>query len=113
MAATSTMKPSRSKATPHSKAKPSGTSRAMGTQFTYDYLLVEYLKEISNEITYISLITSSIFILLLLDIFQPAGIESFDLIRLIFIVFIVGGFFLYALSSWTKRRIEASFRAIL
>ena len=81
--------------------------------FTYEYLLIEYLKEISNEITYTILITTSLFILLMLDIFQPKNIQSFELIRTVFIVFIVGGFFMYGLSSWTKRRIENRFNNIL
>lgn len=79
----------------------------------YEYLLVEYLKEISNEMTYLVLVVSSLFLFVLLDVL-PLGVppEQFNVVRLVFILFIVGGFALFGLSNITKRKIEKKFELI-
>ena len=78
----------------------------------YEYLLVEYLKEMSNEITYLLLVVSCLFLYLLID-FLPST-YSFDqqVLKAVFIVLILGGFGLFGLSNATKRKIEEKFEAI-
>lgn len=89
----------------------------------YEYLLVEYVKEISNEVTYLLLIVTSLFLYILMDLFpgrigesQTAvrllGLNSVDMLRLVFILLIVGGFILFGLSNYTKRNIEKKFEGI-
>lgn len=79
----------------------------------YEYLLVEYLKEISNELTYLVLIVCALFLFVLIDI-MPSFVPSADagdygMIRLVFILLIVGGFALFGVSNITKRKIEKKF----
>lgn len=78
----------------------------------YEYLLVEYLKEISNEITYLVLVVCSLFLYIMLDYLSsvsPVSSSSYDMIRVIFILLIIGGFGLFGMSNITKRRIERKF----
>jgi len=79
----------------------------------YEYLLVEYLKEISNEITYLILIISSLFLFVLIDIIPNFSTETplggYESIKLVFILIIIGGFALFGVSGITKRRIEKKF----
>ena len=83
---------------------------------TYEYLLVEYIKEISNELTYLVLIVCALFLFVLIDIiptFIPTpSAETYNLIRLIFILLIVGGFALFGVANITKRKIEKKFELI-
>jgi len=79
---------------------------------SYEYLLVEYLKEMSNEITYLVLIVASLFMYVLLDLLQLSAQPDYEIIRSIFILMIIGGFGLFGLSSMTKRKIEKKFEAM-
>lgn len=85
----------------------------------YEYLLVEYLKEISNELTYLILIVAALFLFVLIDIipsFVPTGeaigAGSYEMIRTVFILLIVLGFALFGISNITKRKIEKKFEMI-
>lgn len=89
----------------------------------YEYLLVEYVKEISNEVTYLLLIVTSLFLYILVDLFpdkmgeaqtvvRSLGLSSVDMLRLVFILLIIGGFILFGLSNYTKRNIEGKFEDI-
>lgn len=80
---------------------------------TYEYLLIEYIKEISNEMTYLVLIVVSLFLFVMSDIFPLVEPQHFNIIRLIFVLLIVGGFALFGMSNITKRRIERKFELIL
>jgi len=76
---------------------------------TYEYLLVEYLKEISNEITYLLLMILSLFLYLMIEFLQlPKSVDT-EVIKLVFIILVLGGFGLFGLSSFTKRKIEKKF----
>lgn len=79
---------------------------------TYEYLLVEYIKEISNEMTYLVLIVVSLFLFVMSDVFPLVEPQHFNIIRLIFVLLIVGGFALFGMSNITKRRIERKFELI-
>lgn len=76
---------------------------------TYEYLLVEYLKEISNEMTYLITMVVSLFLYVILDFLPLTEGVDYSLLRLIFVLLIVGGFGLFGLSNITKRRIEKKF----
>jgi uncharacterized membrane protein len=76
---------------------------------SYEYLLVEYLKEISNEMTYLVLMICSLFLFVLIDLIPATTIENPTIVKMVFVVLICGGFALYGLSSVTKRRIEQKF----
>jgi uncharacterized membrane protein len=78
----------------------------------YEYLLVEYIKHISNEITYLLLIMASLFLFVLIDISPQLLHTNTELLRIIFVVLIVGGFALFGISSVTKRKIERKFEDI-
>ena len=78
----------------------------------YEYLLVEYIKHISNELTYLLLIMASLFLFVLLDISPELINTNTDMLRIIFVVLIVGGFALFGVSSMTKRKIEKQFERI-
>jgi len=78
----------------------------------YEYLLVEYIKHISNELTYLLLIMASLFLFVLLDISPELVHTNTDMLRIIFVVLIVGGFALFGVSSMTKRKIERKFEDI-
>ncbi|MEM4221841.1 MAG: hypothetical protein QW097_00200 [archaeon] len=84
------------------------------TEKTYskDYWLLEYLKEISNELTYLILIVASIFIYLMIDLL-PAVPGSTDNLKLLFLILTLGGFGLFALSNITKTKIEKKFKEAL
>ena len=79
----------------------------------YEYLLVEYLKEISNEMTYLVLVIVSLFLYVMLDLIPTPGIENYELVRIVFVVIIIGGFGMFGFSNITKRRIEKKFEKIL
>lgn len=80
----------------------------------YEYLLVEYLKEISAEITYLLLIICSLFLFVLIDLLPGAQqMEGYYFIKIVFILLIIGGFGLFGLSNVTKRRIERKFEQLL
>jgi len=89
----------------------------------YEYLLVEYMKEISNEITYLLLTIVSLFLYLVVNLFQDLvatevpeefilGLTSVEMLRIVFILLMVGGFILFTLSSITKKNIEKKFDEI-
>jgi len=80
----------------------------------YEYLLLEYLKEMSNEITYLLIIICGLFLFLVMDLAPAAQLSgSIETLKTAFIVIIIGCFALFGLSSITKRRIEGRFKAIL
>ena len=95
------------------KAKTSGLKKEIKQVERYEYLLVEYLKEMSSEITYLLLIICSLFLFVLIDIVPGAALnEDYVFIKAIFVLLICGGFALFGLSAMTKRRIERRFEAI-
>ena len=79
---------------------------------TYEYLLVEYLKEISNEMTYLITMVVSLFLYVMLDLLPLTESVDYAMLRLILVLLIVGGFGLFGLSNITKRRIERRFERI-
>lgn len=80
----------------------------------YEYLLVEYLKEISNEMTYLLLIATSLFLFVLIDIVPGlTASQGYLTVKIVFVILIVGGFGMFGLSNITKRRIEKRFEKIL
>ncbi|MEM0372678.1 MAG: hypothetical protein QXO69_02450 [archaeon] len=89
--------------------KPTQLEREVKQVEKYEYLLVEYLKEISNEITYLVLIVCSLFLYVMLDLLPAADTASYEIVRIIFILLIIGGFGLFGMSNITKRRIERRF----
>lgn len=81
----------------------------------YNYLLVEYLKEMSNETTYLLLIITSLLLYILVSLFEDRmasstigilGITSPNLLRIVFILLMLGGFILFTITSFSKRDIE-------
>ena len=102
---------------PRKKAKPrkrtnSGKDRIvqeLKQVETYEYLLVEYLKEISNEMTYLITMVVSLFLYIMLDLLPLTESVDYGMLRLILVLLIVGGFGLFGLSNITKRRIERRF----
>ncbi len=89
----------------------------------YEYLLVEYVKEISSEVTYLMLVVTSLFLYILTDLFpdkmgqgvtaiRVIGLSSLDMLRIIFILVMIGGFILFGLSNITKKKIEDKFEKI-
>jgi len=79
----------------------------------YEYLLLEYLKEMSNEITYLLIIVCGLFLFLAMDFIPAAQAGDFALMKTAFIIIIIGCFALFGLSTVTKRRIENRFKSIL
>ena len=79
----------------------------------YEYYLIEYLKEMSNEITYLLVVVCALFLFILTDFMPSAQMEAFSFLRTIFIVIIIGCFALFGLSAVTKRRIEKKFKMSL
>ena len=104
-------KPARKKPARRPRAHVEKHHRSIETKLqeveSYEYLLVEYLKEISNEMTYLLLVIASLFLFIMID-FLPTT-ENFESLRLVFIVLIIGGFALFGLSNVTKRKIEKRF----
>ncbi len=92
--------------------KKTSTARKLREVEEYEYLLVEYLKEMSNEITYLILIVASLFMYVLLDLLPLSTNPDYEIIRGVFILMIIGGFGLFGLSNMTKRKIEKKFEAI-
>jgi len=94
--------------------------KEVGETGKYQYLLVEYMKEISNEITYLLLVIVSLFLYILINLFKDIatieageefllGLTSVELLRIIFIILMIGGFALFTLSNITKKKIEERF----
>ncbi len=90
----------------------------------YEYLLVEYMKEISNEMTYLLLTIVSLFLFIVVNLFQDLvaietseefllGLSSVQMLRIVFILLMIGGFILFTLSNITKKNIEDRFSVIL
>jgi len=81
------------------------------------YLMLEYLKEMSNEITYLVLVVAALFLFMLVDIIPDltgqAPIAGYTAIRTIFVLLVIGGFALFGVSNITKRKIEKRFAEIL
>jgi uncharacterized membrane protein len=77
----------------------------------YEYLLVEYIKHISNELTYLLMIIATLFLFVLLDLSPSTG-QDFGIVRIVLVVMIVGGFALFGVSSVVKRKIEKKFDRI-
>jgi uncharacterized membrane protein len=93
-------------------AKKPGIAKQIQEVEKYEYLLVEYLKELSNEITYLLLVVCSLFFFVLIGLFPQAVGENIDLVRTVFILLIVGGFALFGMSTIAKRKIEKKFELI-
>ncbi len=83
----------------------------------FNYLLVQYLKEMSNELTYLLLVVAALFLFMILDVLPEITgrppIESYSAVRTVFIILVVGGFFLFGISNATKKRIEKQMIRIL
>ncbi len=97
------------------KKSPSRLEREVQEVEKFELLLVRYLREISNQITYLMIIVSSIFLLILVDLGPQflADTRVFDAARLVLVILIVGGFMLFAGSSSMKRKIEKRFEDVL
>ena len=79
----------------------------------YEFLLIEYLKEMSNELTYLLIIACSIFLFLMIDMLPAAQTGEFETLKTIFIIIILGCFGLFGFSAVTKRKIEERFKRAL
>ncbi len=83
----------------------------------FNYLLVQYLKEMSNELTYLLLVVAALFLFMIIDVIPDITgepmIASYAAIRAVFIILVVGGFFMFGISNATKRRIERQMLRIL
>ena len=79
----------------------------------YEYLMVEYIKQISNEILYLLLILTALSLYMLLGVSSQFASQDYDILRIVFLVLAAGGFALFVVSSTMKRKIEAKFEKIL
>ncbi|MBI4214424.1 hypothetical protein HY546_00350 [archaeon] len=96
------------------KRESSSLAREVKQVERYEYLLVEYIKEISNELTYLLLITTSLFLFVLIDIIPGlSATEGYLTVKVVFVILIAGGFGMFGLSNITKRRIEKRFEKVL
>jgi len=91
------------------KRKKSNITSEIKEVEAYEYLLVEYLKEISNEMTYLLLMIVSLFLYLIIEFIQLPSTVDTEAVKLVFIILTLGGFGLFGLSSFTKRKIEKKF----
>jgi len=94
------------------KSKKNSLASEIKEVEAYEYLLVEYLKEISNEITYLLLMIVSLFLYLMIEFIQLPNTVDTQIVKLVFIILTLGGFGLFGLSSFTKRKIEKKFEHI-
>jgi uncharacterized membrane protein len=78
----------------------------------YEYLLVEYLKEMSNEMTYLMLVVVSLFLFVVIDIVPSASLENPFAIKVVLVVLMAGGLILFGMTSLIKRNIERRFERI-
>jgi hypothetical protein len=79
----------------------------------YEYLLVEYLKEMSNEMAYLLMATIALFLFVLLDVSVDLAVYNLDMIKLVLIAWMVGSIAMFSLSSLVKWKIEKKFKKIL
>ncbi len=79
----------------------------------YEYLLVEYLKEMSNEMAYLLMATIALFLFVLLDVSADLAAYNLDMIRLVLIAWMVGSIAMFSLSNLVKWKIEKKFKKIL
>ena len=79
----------------------------------YEYLLVEYLKEMSNEMAYLLMATIALFLFVLLDVSADLAVYNLDIIKLVLIAWMVGSIAMFSLSSLIKWKIEKKFKKIL
>jgi len=79
----------------------------------YEYLLVEYLKEMSNEMAYLLMATIALFLYVLLGVSADFAAYNMDIIRIVLIAWMVGSIAMFALSSLVKWNIEKKFKKIL
>ena len=79
----------------------------------YEYLLVEYLKEMSNEMAYLLMATIALFLFVLLDVSADLAVYNLDMIRLVLIAWMVGSIAMFSLSNLVKWNIEKKFKKIL
>ncbi len=79
----------------------------------YEYLLVEYLKEMSNEMAYLLMATIALFLFVLMDVSADLAVYNLDIIKLVLVVWMVGSIAMFSLSSLVKWNIEKKFKKIL
>ena len=79
----------------------------------YEYLLVEYIKEISNGMTCLVMIVTTLFLFVLLDLSPQFASSDYDVLRLALILAMIGGLALFGISSLVKRKLEKKFQKIL
>ncbi len=79
----------------------------------YEYLLVEYLKEMSNEMAYLLMATIALFLFVLLDVSADLAIYNLDMIKLVLVAWMIGSIAMFSLSSLVKWKIEKKFKKIL
>ena len=79
----------------------------------YEYLLVEYLKEMSNEMAYLLMATIALFLFVLLDVSADLAAYNLDMIKLVLVAWMVGSIAMFSLSSLVKWKIEKKFKKIL
>jgi len=79
----------------------------------YEYLLVEYIKEISSSMTCLVLIVTTLFLFVLLDLSPQFASSTYDPLRIALLLAMIGGLALFALSSLIKRKIEKKFKKVL
>jgi len=78
----------------------------------YEYLLVEYIKEISNGMTCLVMIVTTLFLFVLLDLSPQFASPDYDFVRLALILAMIGGLALFGISSLVKRKLEKKFKKI-
>jgi len=93
-------------------AKKQSLSKEVHDVEKYEYLLVEYIKQISNELTYLMMILATLFLFILLDISPELASTDYSIVKLVLAVTIIGGFALFGISSMIKRKIEKKFERI-
>lgn len=89
----------------------------------YEYLLVEYVKQVSNESTYLVAVVTTLFLYMLTNLFsdklisgkatQIMGLTSVGLLKIVLVIIMLGGFTLFALSNYRKRKIEKRFEEVI
>ena|SRR3989344_901337 len=78
----------------------------------YEYLLVEYLKEISHEVTYLTMSVVALFLFIFVDspfFSTAASFTHIELLRTIFVLVMIGSFAMFGIASIKKRNIEKKF----
>ncbi len=93
--------------------KKQSVEEEIGDVEKYEYLLVEYIKEISNGMTCLVMIVTTLFLFVLLDLSPQFAATDYDVLRLALILAMIGGLALFGISSLVKRKLEMKFKKIL